>query len=125
MRTTIVEVWKQGTGTHLYLKEKSIFLSDFVVVSLDSVQNCLHAGYIHVMKCVMPNVHRAQRRANRNVYAEIKRRNVIAVIWCGHAKRHAINCLNVDGIDAKLSAIVTIVALVLPVYCDRARAAKR
>lgn len=92
---------------------------------LSSVQNCSLAEYIHVMMHVIQNVHRVRRRANRNAFVAIKYRNVIAVICCGHAKRHAINYMNVDGIDVKLNAIVTIAVHVLPVYCDHARVVKR
>lgn len=108
---------------HVDVEENQYFF--LILIFLFSVQNCLLAVYIHVKKHVIQNVHRVRKRANRNAYVAIKRRNVIAVIWCGHAKRYAINFMNVEGIDVKPNAIVTIVVHVLPVYCDHARAVKR
>lgn len=68
------------------------------------------------MSHATPNVHRVRRRANSNVCVVIRHRNVIAVAWCGHAKKHAINHMNVDDTDAKSNATV-VTADRVPLAC--------
>lgn len=97
-----------------------------ILVSIQiSVQNCLPAVYIHAMSHATRNVHRVRRRANSNACVAIKHRSVIAAAWCGHAKKRAINYMNVDDTDAKSNAMVVTAARVRRACWDHARAAKR
>lgn len=126
MLTEYLEVWNEGK---LRMKNRNRKVFSFINICRFSwncsARNYWRVVFTHAIKSVTMNVHRARKKANRNVYVEAKRWNVTAIVWYGIVTNCAISYLNVDCIDAKRNATVETAAIAQMGYWGHALAVKK